>query len=126
MSDPLPVDTKVFREGAEPPTVNKSSTKESCIISAGPTPLPKVQLALLLYLQLAEPITSTVIYPFVNQLVRRTGITKGDDDKTGYFVGAIVSVGLLLFLMHAQIRPFVYLTVAAISETSVGVCLLRR
>lgn len=98
MSESLPVDTKVSREGVESPTVKKSSTKESCIeVSAGPTPLPKVQLALLLYLQLAEPITSTVIYPFVNQLVRRTGITKGDDDKTGYFVGAIVSVVPLLF-----------------------------
>ncbi|KAI0088075.1 major facilitator superfamily domain-containing protein [Irpex rosettiformis] len=62
------------------------------LVTSQPTPLPKVQLALLLYLQLAEPITSTVIYPFVNQLVRRTGITKGNDDKTGYFVGAIESV----------------------------------
>ena len=29
------------------------------------TPLPKVQLFTLLYLQLAEPITSTVIRPFI-------------------------------------------------------------
>jgi hypothetical protein len=31
------------------------------------TPLPKIQLAVLLALFLAEPITSTVIYPFINQ-----------------------------------------------------------
>jgi len=31
------------------------------------TPLPKRQLAVLLALFLAEPITSTVIYPFINQ-----------------------------------------------------------
>jgi len=31
------------------------------------TPLPKIQLAVLLTLFLAEPITSTVIYPFINQ-----------------------------------------------------------
>ncbi|TBU55594.1 MFS general substrate transporter, partial [Dichomitus squalens] len=55
------------------------------------TPLPKLQLFLLLYLQLAEPITSTVIYPFVNQLVRETGITGGDERKTGYFAGLIES-----------------------------------
>ncbi|TFY59310.1 hypothetical protein EVJ58_g5857 [Rhodofomes roseus] len=55
----------------------------------GDTPLPKLQLFILLYIQLAEPITSTVIYPFVNQLVRKTGITGGDDDKTGYFAGLI-------------------------------------
>ena len=76
----LPVGT------SELAVVTSNSTPE--LVHA--TPLPKVQLALLLYLQLAEPITSTVIYPFVNQLVRRTGITKGDDGKTGYFVGAIV------------------------------------
>ncbi|OJT01791.1 Protein ZINC INDUCED FACILITATOR-LIKE 1 [Trametes pubescens] len=55
------------------------------------TPLPKLQLLILLYLQLAEPITSTVIYPFVNQLVRETGITGGDERKTGYFAGLIES-----------------------------------
>ena len=55
------------------------------------TPLPKLQLSILLYIQLAEPITSTVIYPFVNQLVRETGVTGGDDRKTGYFAGLIVS-----------------------------------
>ncbi|KAI0775009.1 MFS general substrate transporter [Trametes elegans] len=55
------------------------------------TPLPKLQLFLLLFLQLAEPITSTVIYPFVNQLVRETGVTGGDERKTGYFAGLIES-----------------------------------
>ncbi|KAI0833694.1 major facilitator superfamily domain-containing protein [Trametes gibbosa] len=55
------------------------------------TPLPKLQLFILLYLQLAEPITSTVIYPFVNQLVRETGITGGDERKTGYFAGLVES-----------------------------------
>ncbi|KZP23804.1 MFS general substrate transporter [Athelia psychrophila] len=32
-----------------------------------------------------------VIYPFVNQLVRDTGITGGDQRKTGYFAGLIES-----------------------------------
>ena len=32
------------------------------------TPLPKVQLATLMLLQLAEPITSQCIYPFINQV----------------------------------------------------------
>lgn len=31
------------------------------------TPLPKLQIAILLLLQLAEPITSQCIYPFINQ-----------------------------------------------------------
>jgi hypothetical protein len=32
------------------------------------TPLPKLQLTILLILLLAEPITSTIIYPFINQV----------------------------------------------------------
>lgn len=33
------------------------------------TPLPRVQIGILLLLQLAEPITSQCIYPFVNQVI---------------------------------------------------------
>lgn len=33
-----------------------------------PTPLPKLQIAVLLFFQLAEPITSQCIYPFINQV----------------------------------------------------------
>lgn len=32
------------------------------------TPLPKLQIAVLLFFQLAEPITSQCIYPFINQV----------------------------------------------------------
>jgi hypothetical protein len=35
------------------------------------TPLPKFQLFILLWVQLAEPITSQVIYPFINKVRRR-------------------------------------------------------
>jgi hypothetical protein len=55
------------------------------------TPLPKFQLALLMLIQFSEPITALVIYPFINQFVRLTGITGGDDRKTGYYAGIIVS-----------------------------------
>ena len=72
-------------------TSNLSSVPAATVpIQSNETPLPKLQLFLLLYLQLAEPITSTVIYPFVNQLVRETGVTGGDERKTGYFAGLIV------------------------------------
>lgn len=37
-----------------------------------PTPLPKLQIAILLAIQLAEPISSMLILPFINQ-VRRGG-----------------------------------------------------
>ncbi|KIJ98481.1 hypothetical protein K443DRAFT_133426 [Laccaria amethystina LaAM-08-1] len=59
------------------------------------TPLPKVQLFVLFLIQFAEPITATVIYPFVNQFVRDTGIIGGDERKTGYYAGIIESLFFL-------------------------------
>ncbi|KAG6849613.1 hypothetical protein H0H93_006896 [Arthromyces matolae] len=55
------------------------------------TPLPKFQLFIVLLIQFAEPITATVIYPFINQFVRDTGVTKGDERRTGYYAGIIES-----------------------------------
>ncbi|XP_006455370.1 hypothetical protein AGABI2DRAFT_121287 [Agaricus bisporus var. bisporus H97] len=55
------------------------------------SPLPKFQLSLVLLVQLSEPITALVIYPFINQFIRDTGITKGDDNWTGYYAGIIES-----------------------------------
>ncbi|KAK7037835.1 hypothetical protein VNI00_010796 [Paramarasmius palmivorus] len=56
------------------------------------TPLPKYQLALTLLIQSSEAITATVIYPFIAQLVRSTGITNGDETKVGYYAGVIESI----------------------------------
>ncbi|KAJ2926063.1 hypothetical protein H1R20_g11032, partial [Candolleomyces eurysporus] len=53
------------------------------------TPLPKFQLFTVFLIQFAEPVTATVIYPFVNQFVRETGITGGDETKTGYYAGIV-------------------------------------
>lgn len=58
------------------------------------TPLPVFQLLSVYLIQFAEPVTALCIYPFVNQLVRETGITKGDDKRTGYYAGIIVSAHL--------------------------------
>lgn len=33
-----------------------------------PTPLPRLQMTILILLQLVEPMTSQVIYPFINQV----------------------------------------------------------
>lgn len=66
------------------------------------TPLPTLQLFILLYLQLAEPLTSTVVYPFVNQLVRETGVTGGDERKTGYYAGLIVRLRFFCTYVNAH------------------------
>ncbi|KAJ7163911.1 member of major facilitator superfamily multidrug-resistance, DHA1 sub-family [Mycena crocata] len=56
------------------------------------TPLPQFQLFIVLFLQLAEPLTSQVIYPFAPQLIRDIGITNGDETKVGYYVGIMQSL----------------------------------
>lgn len=54
-----------------------------------PNPLPKLQLGIVFLVLLSEPITASVIYPFLFKLVGEVGIT--DDPKaTGYYVGLIV------------------------------------
>ncbi|KZT01929.1 MFS general substrate transporter [Laetiporus sulphureus 93-53] len=63
------------------------------------TPLPKLQIGVLLLLQLGEPITSQCIYPFINQLVSELDITGGDERKVGYYAGLIES---LFFLTEAM------------------------
>ncbi|KAG1852066.1 major facilitator superfamily domain-containing protein [Suillus tomentosus] len=56
------------------------------------TPLPKLQIGILITLQLAEPIASTSIFPYINQLIRELGITGGDDAAVGYYAGIIDSL----------------------------------
>jgi hypothetical protein len=69
-----------------------------------PTPLPKFQLFVACCVQLAEPVTSSVIYPFINQLVRETGVTGGDERKTGYYAGLIVRyLSIFFYMFHNNI-----------------------
>ncbi|KAH9039475.1 MFS general substrate transporter [Lactarius deliciosus] len=56
------------------------------------TPLPITQIVVLLLLQLAEPITSLSINPYINQLVRELPVVGGDEKKVGYYAGLIVSL----------------------------------
>ncbi|KAF7317608.1 Major facilitator superfamily multidrug-resistance DHA1 sub-family [Mycena kentingensis (nom. inval.)] len=63
------------------------------------TPLPKGQVAILLFIQLSEPITALVIYPFIMQFIRDLGITGGDESKTAHFAGIIESVFFLAELL---------------------------
>ncbi|KAK2467256.1 hypothetical protein APHAL10511_000805 [Amanita phalloides] len=67
------------------------------------TPLPWMQLAIVYLIQFAEPLTATVIYPFINQYVRETGITKGDERNTGYYAGIIQSA--FFFAEAAAVVP---------------------
>ncbi|KAF4596829.1 hypothetical protein EYR40_007482 [Pleurotus pulmonarius] len=68
------------------------STLEDGSLRTGKTPLPYRQLFIVSLLQGSEPLTSSIIFPFVNQAVRESGITGGDETKTGYYAGAIESI----------------------------------
>ncbi|KAJ7257175.1 major facilitator superfamily domain-containing protein [Mycena haematopus] len=52
-----------------------------------PTPLPKLQLGIIMFVQICEPTASQSIYPYVNQLVSELDITGGDQRKVGYYAG---------------------------------------
>ncbi|KAF9223893.1 MFS multidrug-resistance DHA1 sub-family [Gyrodon lividus] len=56
------------------------------------TTLPWRQFSIIMFLQLAEPLTSQVIAPFAPQLIRDIGITNGDETKVGYYVGLMHSL----------------------------------
>ena len=78
------------------------------LMSNKPTPLPKLQLFILFLIQFSEPIAALVIYPFINQFVRETGITQGDERKTGYYAGVIVRFTIKFFanfLLHFIQKP---------------------
>ncbi|KAJ7105708.1 major facilitator superfamily multidrug-resistance, DHA1 sub-family [Mycena epipterygia] len=68
---------------------------ESVVVAKKRTPLPKLQVFILILIQFSEPVTALVIYPFIIQFVRDTGVTNGDETKTGYFAGIIESVFFL-------------------------------
>ncbi|KAF7334645.1 Major facilitator superfamily multidrug-resistance DHA1 sub-family [Mycena venus] len=70
-------------------------TANSVTIPTKPTPLPKLQVFILVLIQFSEPVTALVIYPFIIQFVRDTGVTGGDETKTGYFAGIIESIFFL-------------------------------
>ncbi|KAF8828417.1 hypothetical protein HHX47_DHR4000652 [Lentinula edodes] len=57
------------------------------------TPLPRIQVFIVILMQLTEPISATVIFPFINQLVLSTGVTNGDEKKSGYYAGIITHAG---------------------------------
>ncbi|KAJ3571158.1 hypothetical protein NP233_g3935 [Leucocoprinus birnbaumii] len=56
------------------------------------SPLDKLQIGIILLLQLCEPLTSQSIYPYINQLVSELDITGGDARKVGYYAGLIESL----------------------------------
>ncbi|KIL64431.1 hypothetical protein M378DRAFT_78319 [Amanita muscaria Koide BX008] len=69
----------------ETPLLSKSSGKE-----VKRTPLPTLQISIVLLLLFCEPFASNSILPYINQA--KLGITGGDKRKVGYYAGLIESL----------------------------------
>ena len=76
---------------------SRDSDGDAPCLTVATTPLPKLQIFILFLTLFSEPITGLVIYPFVNQFVRETGITQGDERKTGHYAGIIVRYNITYF-----------------------------
>ncbi|KIJ19141.1 hypothetical protein PAXINDRAFT_109683 [Paxillus involutus ATCC 200175] len=57
-----------------------------------PTPLPKLQISVLVLSGLVDAVATQYIYPFINQLIRELNVTGGDETQVGYYAGMIVSL----------------------------------
>ncbi|KAF8840909.1 MFS general substrate transporter [Paxillus ammoniavirescens] len=65
---------------------------DSVDVPKKPTPLPKIQVAILLLACVIEPIAAQSILPYINQLVSELDIVGGDTRKVGYYAGLIESL----------------------------------
>ena len=86
----MSVQEPTVAENSRHSDVDTSPTGSNLKSDSKRTPLPKLQIFILFLTLLLEPITALVIYPFINQFVRETGITQGDERKTGHYAGIIV------------------------------------
>ncbi|KAJ9055276.1 hypothetical protein DSO57_1005382 [Entomophthora muscae] len=57
---------------------------------SAPTPLPWRQVLILLVVRLADPLSFTILFPFIYFMVKDLHLTD-DDGKVGYYVGFIAS-----------------------------------
>ncbi|KAF9515288.1 hypothetical protein BS47DRAFT_1484656 [Hydnum rufescens UP504] len=55
------------------------------------TPPQTSQIAILWFFEICEAIAYSVVYPFVNELVKGLDVVGGDDRRVGYYVGLIQS-----------------------------------
>ncbi|KAH8919466.1 MFS general substrate transporter [Atractiella rhizophila] len=55
------------------------------------TPLPFAQLFVLCSMRLTEPVSATVLQPFINKMIEESGVTD-DPKKVGYYAGIITSL----------------------------------
>jgi len=55
------------------------------------TPLPKLQITIILLMRLAEPLSFSIIFPFISQMVEEELGVVSDKSQVGFYAGLIVS-----------------------------------
>lgn len=78
-------------EGSRAPSVKGKANINEPSRVVKKTPLPWVQFCIVLFLQLPEPLTSQIIYPFAPELVRRLNVAK-NEAEVAYYVGIMQSL----------------------------------
>ena len=73
-----------------PETYDESLTPASSQKPA-PTPLPMKQLFVLCLMRMTEPMSFTVVFPFVNAMLRRNLPASVPDSQLGYYAGLVES-----------------------------------
>ena len=66
---------------SEPTDADETLNNEEQPYKKKRTPLPWIQLLPLYLIQASEPLAAVVIFPFINQFVRETGITKEMNER---------------------------------------------
>lgn len=65
--------------------------EEANIVNTGTTPLPWLQLFIIAFMRLSDPINFTFIFPFINDLIWQLDLTQ-DRSKLGLYAGIIESL----------------------------------
>lgn len=56
-----------------------------------PSPLPKVQLGVLCFLRMLDPMSYTQIFPYINQFMSDLGVAK-DPSQIGFYSGLVATI----------------------------------
>jgi hypothetical protein len=69
--------------------LDKMSERTS-LLDKPTTPLPKLQLFLLFFIRMTDPVAFNCIFPFVQQMLLDIGAVQ-DPEKVGYYAGVVSS-----------------------------------
>ncbi|KAF9458664.1 major facilitator superfamily multidrug-resistance, DHA1 sub-family [Collybia nuda] len=71
-------------------STEESNSEDQLLITSEKQPLSRMQLALLCFLRLLEPLSFTQIFPYINEFMRDLNVTT-DPSKIGFYSGLIES-----------------------------------